>query len=500
MDVDRAYRRTAWLLVACSAAGLANSGCQTGRSFAALRPLDEPASIDGVMGPSERRLQAVSWEQRREQLQNSGLNVEGLQEFDSAQRFYDAGEFKAAEKAFQTLAKQRARAGKTWQGRWKDLLARNKTPATGLFGSYGDPIEEDALFMVAECQFAQKQYSWSQDSYGTLLEKYPSTRHLDDVTRRLFFIAQTWLGVPPTTAKVNDVQLVDHSENGDAEPTIAPVGGPSSWPIVPNLIDRTRPVFDTHGRALQALESIWRHDAAGPLADDALMLQATYYQRKGDYVEAGRYYKLVREQYPDSPHFQSAFLLGSHVSLASYDGAEYEGGPLTESRQLKETSRHLFQNLSDEQKQRLDTELKVIREAEVEREWETVQFYLHKAQPESVAVHCNVILHNYPDSPYAQRAWETLEQIRPRLKPEEVAIFIGNAPRPTVVAEGAAEPSARTGIDATSPESEAAEPSTEEWWNSPGAPQPTEQTPQLRPVGPEAVDNADAEPPARLKL
>jgi len=498
MSVVRLQRCVACLLTIVSTAGLASStGCKaTGRGVAALRPLDEPASIDDVMGPTERRLHAVAWEQRRQQIQDSGLNVDGIKEFDEAQRFYDAGEYRAAENAFAALAKQRAKSGKTLPDRWKELLARDKEPAKGLFGSYGDPIEEDALFMVAESQFGQQKFSWAQDSYGTLLEKYPSTRHLDDVTRRLFFVAQTWLGVPPAKPNVNDVQLVDHSDAGKPEPTIADVGGPSSWPILPNLADRTQPVFDTHGRALQALESIWRHDATGPLADDALMLQATYYQRKGDYVEAARLYKLVREQYPDSTHFQNAFLLGSHVSLASYEGSEYEGAPLSESRQLKETSRQLFQNLSDEQKQRLDSELKAIQNAEAERAWASIEFYLQKQQAASVALYCNRLLHKYPDSPYAKRAWDTLQEIRPKLTPEEVRLFIGNdAPRGGIAANapgrtvlGSPEPPAAESAEPASP--------TNEWWKTP---QPAEETPDLQPIAPDGeFDSAD--PPARITL
>jgi outer membrane protein assembly factor BamD (BamD/ComL family) len=497
MSVDRTERRVAWLLTMVGAAGLASSGCQaTGKGMAALRPLDQTESIDGVMGPTERRLQSVAWEQRREQLKNSGLQIDGLEEFDQAQKFYDAREYRAAENAFKSLAKQRSLAGKSFQDRFKELLARDKTPANGSFGSYGDPIEEDALFMVAESQFAQEKYSWAQDSYGALLEKYPSTRHLDNVTRRLFFIGQTWLGVPPASAKANDVQLVGSSEGGHPEPAIENVDGPSSWPIVPNLTDRTKPVFDTHGRAMQALESIWRHDATGPLADDALMLQATYYQRKGDYIEAARLYKLVREQYPDSTHFQNAFLLGSHVTLASYEGAEYEGGPLTESRQLKETSRQLFGNLSDEQKQRLDAELKAIHTAEAERAWANVEFYLQKQQPASVALYCNRLLHKYPDSPYAKRAWETLESIRPKLTPDEVRLFIGSAPASGSTAPSEPESSGRATLNSSEPPVLESIERPEEWWKTP---QPTEEAPDLKPIEPEGQSDS-ADPPARITL
>ena len=504
MEVKQIQRAAGCMLTAVGIALLAAlSGCKsTGASFSALRPLDEPVNIDGVMGPTERRVRAASWEDRRRQLQDSGLQIDGLQEYDAAQRLFDAGEFHAAENSFQALARQRERAGKTWSDKWKSLFESEKQAAKGLFGSYGDPIEEDALFMVAECQFAQKKYSWAQDSYGALLEKYPSTRHLDDVTRRLFFVAQVWLGVPPSSPGTSDVQLVDHTDSGAPAPALAPVGGPSSWPIVPNLFDRTRPVFDTHGRAIQALESIWRHDATGPLADDALMLQATYYQRKGDNVEAARLYKLVREQYPESSHFKNAFLLGSHVTLASYEGPEYEGGPLKESRQLKETSRQLFPTLSDEQKRRLDAELKAIQRAEVEREWQNVEFYMQKAQPASVALYCNRILHKYPDSPYAERAWKTLQQIRPKLTPEEVALFIGNAGRSSATRRTAdAQPAGRATLSESEPEDQPSDLSeSDRWWEQPANPQPTEQPPRLRPVDPQPSESSDDDPPARIRL
>lgn len=405
----RVRRKNVW--PAAALALMLLPGCKSGLNLTArTSPLEEHASIDGVMGPTERRLHGEEWERRRSEMAESGITIEGLAEYEAAQQLYDAGEFATAEKSFKTLARQRGRAGKTWQARWQEIFAREKPQPGDAFGGFGDPIEEDSLYMVAECQFAQKKYSWAQDSYGRLLEKYPSTRHLDTVTRRLFTVARYWLQMPAQAAEQGAVQLVEHTEGGGEAPAIKPPGGVSRWPVVPNLTDRTRPVFDTNGRALQALESIWQHDATGPLADDALMLQATYYHTKGDYVEAARLYGLVRDQYPDSSHFQDAFLLGSHVTLASYSGPEYDDSTLSESKRLKETARRIFADLSDEQRQRLDEELDRIRDAEVEREWAKVQFYLRKDQPASVALHCNQIINRFPNSKYAEQAAEILQR------------------------------------------------------------------------------------------
>lgn len=221
--------------------------------------------------------------------------------------------------------------------------------------SYGDPLEEDALFMLAECQFAQRRYPYAQDSYDDLLNRYPSTRHLDAVTRRLFRISQYWLGFSEdalAAAEKSEIEMAEHVATLDETDTnTLPKRRPSAMAVVPNVADRSRPVFDAEGRAIQALRSIWLHDAAGPLADDALMLSANHYLRKGDYIEAARYYRLVREQYPDSPHFKHAYILGSHVTLASYSGPEYDGATLEQAKDLKQTATRLFPDLSEEERQ-----------------------------------------------------------------------------------------------------------------------------------------------------
>jgi TolA-binding protein len=401
------------------------SGCRSPLNIAALRsPLDDEPSIDSIKGPLERQVNAEEWNRQRQASDGRGQILEGLDEYETAEALYEAGDYRAAEKAFKQLVKARRRTQETWRSRVENFLggSASKKP----FGELGDPIEEDALFMVAECQFAQQRYSWAQDSFGELLERYPSTRHLDQATRRLFRIAQQWLQYPVSADEAEDVKL---AKNEEGQPEWAgPAGGPASWPLVPNVTDRTRPVFDTHGRALQALEWIWRYDAAGPMADDALMLSATYNQRKGDYVEAARLYKLVRETYPDSSHLRDAYLLGSHVTLASYSGATYDGKTLQEAKQLKETTRRLFADLSPEQRQRLDDELVRVEQEEVEREWAKVQFYLRKNQSESVALYCHKIINKYPDSEYAARARQVLAE-QTRSGPGRLGRF-GNVLRP----------------------------------------------------------------------
>ncbi len=354
----------------------------------------DDVNIDGVQGPLQRAMQGKL--RRNATPQDSKKSQQSLAAFKQAQRLFNDGQYKAAEKILKKITKRN-----------QPLFASRKDKE--LLKRQYDPIREEALYLIAETQFAQKRYAWAQDSYVALMKDYPSTRYLDRSTRRLFEIARTWLGAPDfaTTGDIQQVNLEDPRSTPAAKTTKPPHG----WTIIPNFFDRTRPVFDTQGRAIQALKSIWLNDPTGPLADDALMMTASHYLRKGDYQEADRVFNILREEYPKSQHLQAAFLLGSHVKLMSYQGAGYDITQLEAARQLKASTLRLFPDLPA--KERLKGELKRIEEAKAQRDWETAQLYLRKNKLPSVAVYCNEILRRFPNTSYAKRAKDLLKELGP---------------------------------------------------------------------------------------
>jgi hypothetical protein len=99
------------------------------------------------------------------------------------------------------------------------------------------------------------------------------------------------------------------------------------------------------------------------------------------------------------------------VTLATYQGPSYDSRPLHEARGLKETAQQIFPDLDPEQARLLQEELDRIAEEEVAREWEKIEYYLRKDQPASVALHCNYLLHHYPNSHYAGQARQLLAQL-----------------------------------------------------------------------------------------
>ena len=270
-------------------------------------------------------------------------------------------------------------------------------------------LGEEAQFYLAESWFAQGKFGKAQDAYDQLFQDYSSTRYVEPATRRLFAIAREWLEISDPIAK-NAIRQVSGEkvieENTPAKPPSDPT---LRVPILPNFHNKSRPTFDTQGNALKCLKSIWMNDPTGPLADDALMLTATYYQRKQNFVEADRYFEILRDEYTDSPHLEDAFVLGAHVKQLSYQGPYYEGRELKGAQKLKEQSLHLFP--ASHERQQLRTDLQKIYLQEAERAWYEVEYYQKKRKPRAVAIACIQVINEFPDTSYAKDARAILKSI-----------------------------------------------------------------------------------------
>lgn len=289
-------------------------------------------------------------------------------------------------------------------------------------------LGEEAQFYLAESYYAQGQYGKAQDGYDQLFEDYPSTRYIEPATRRLFAIAREWLEIVDPVAK-NGIRTVSGEKVIEEKTPAKKSNDPTiRVPILPNFHDKSRPWFDTQGNALKCLKSIWMNDPTGPLADDALMLTATYYQRKQEFVEADRYFEILREEYPDSPHLEDAFVLGAHVKQMSYQGPYYEGRDLTGAQKLKEQSLHLFPASMERPQLRQDLQKIYLQQAE--RAWYKVEYYQKKRRPRAVAIACIELINEYPDTSYAKDARNILRKIdRSELKGlPEVNEFVRSMP------------------------------------------------------------------------
>ena len=247
-------------------------------------------------------------------------------------------------------------------------------------------LEEDALWQLAECQFFTDQYPKAEDSYDELVKKFANTKYLDRIAQRQFVIAQYWIGL-------------------DEKHHYAT--------LMPNLLDRSRPLFDTRGRALKAYDHVRLNDPRGPLADDSIMAQANAHFLERQWLDADYFYGLLRTEYPDSDFLLQAHLLGLQAKLRAYQGAGYEGGILDEAEILADQVLVQFPDqLSRDEEDRVEKTRAEIASAQAERHWRRAEFYAKGKHYQSARIYYALIARDYPRTMLAQAAREKYDTIR----------------------------------------------------------------------------------------
>jgi tetratricopeptide (TPR) repeat protein len=246
-------------------------------------------------------------------------------------------------------------------------------------------IEEEAMWQLAECWFFTDQYPKAEDAYDELVKKYANTRYLDRIAQRQFVIAQYWIA------------LDDKHEY---------------LTIAPNFFDRSRPIFDTRGRALKAYDHVRINDPRGPLADDSIMAQANAHFLERQWIDADYFYTLLRGEYPDSDFLLQAHLLGLQAKLRAYQGAGYEGGVLDEAEVLADQTLVQF----PDQLARADQDRVLGVRAEIHaqqalRHWTRAEFYAKGEHYTSARIYYALIARDRPETLLAAKARERLGEL-----------------------------------------------------------------------------------------
>lgn len=276
--------------------------------------------------------------------------------FDEGDALFQQQKYKEAEKKYDKAA-----------GRWPDSA-----------------LEEDAMFMVAECQFFTDRYSASFDTANQLLKQYPNSRHIDTISKRLFLMGSYWQKV--------------HRENPD-------------WPTTPNVASSTEPWFDTGGHSLKAFQTIIETDSTGPLADDAIMQLANGYFLGGRYNDAADYYKMLRHQYPKSEHQFQAHLLGLQCELKRYQGPQYDAEPLDRAETLIDQLLTQFPAEVERERDRLVKQRQFVAVQKALRDWETASYYDRRGENLAARQYYRTVIERYPRTPIATDAGERLAEL-----------------------------------------------------------------------------------------
>jgi TolA-binding protein len=282
----------------------------------------------------------------------------------------------------------------------KNYRAAAKEFATAVERGPRSPIEQEAMFMLAESYFFGDRYIKARDAYDALVKEHPNTRYLDTVIAREWEIAQYW----------------EKYENYNPD-----------WALTPNGYDKTRPWFDTIGHSIKTYDNIRLNDPTGPRADDAIMATANIYFQRGRYDDADYHYTLLRREYPRSELQFEAHLLGLQAKLRKYQGADYDGTALEEAKTLvKQLNMQFAGRLSNEEKERLTTVAAQLNLEIASRDYRMAEGYDSTKFYGAARYYYAQVIKKYPDTELATQARERLAQIggEPEKPPKRLAWLV----------------------------------------------------------------------------
>lgn len=257
------------------------------------------------------------------------------------------------------------------------------------------PVEEDSLFMLGECYFFMDKYPSASDAYAELLKKYENSRHLDKIVLRQFRIAQYWLDLQRYSPR---------------------------FTLNPNLMDRTRPTWDTRGNAIKAYDSVRMSDPTGPLADDSIFATANEYFLNDQFDNADYHFSLLRSEYPKSEHLIKAYILGLRAKLRKYDGPQYDSQPLAEAEELIDQMLSQFGPELGDERERVIQAGRAVRAQMAQRDYEMAEFYCKTRHYGSASVYFNNVVKDFPETKFAEMSQARLEEIKdlPPVPPERL--------------------------------------------------------------------------------
>ena len=287
-------------------------------------------------------------------------------EFNLADQLFEKKEYKSAGKKYHSLAKK-----------YEDT-----------------PLEEEALFKEGECYFSLQQLPAAEEAYAKLLKKYINTRYTPQAVERLYSIATYWL---------DDARLEANKEKAKT----------SRFTRMVNFFDKTRPTFDTEGRALKTIETIAQHEPSGPIADDAIMLAGAYkfsQENPDKYFLAANDYEQVVLNQPKSEHADKAYFLGVQAYLKSYRGTQYDPSELNKAEQLAKAAL-ARKSLTGEQRTKLEQDLKDIEMQRAERDFARGQDYVNMRRRNAARFYFGQVVSKYPETEWAKKAKVELQKL-----------------------------------------------------------------------------------------
>jgi outer membrane protein assembly factor BamD (BamD/ComL family) len=360
----RAERRWHLLLGAVCALASSVSGCTWDRWNLFTPPPAPPGPADSLV-------------LRGDKLEPETLpkDIKGAPELAGAHEFYRRGEYVKAEKLFRSIADN----------------------------THNSPqVAEEARYYEAESLRWQKCYPKACDVYNQMLKDFPSGVHREQAVERIYEIANVWL-----EDTREDMRRDKEKRDGQ------------HWFVMPTSFvhtEKTKPLLDEEGRAIEALDEVVLNDFNGKRADEALFMAGSVKFFREDYKEADRYFSQIVEMHPNSRFAQQAIELAIISKHLSTGGSDYDGRKVAEARKLVDTALRNYPELAAQKSDFLDRQLRGITMQQAEKDFKVAEFYRHTGHPGSAYFYYEIVRRRYPGTPFAERAIQRMNELRSKLE------------------------------------------------------------------------------------
>jgi TolA-binding protein len=387
-----------WLLAAACA--LAPAGCAWDTWSVFKKPEAPPAPAESVVLRGDR-LEA----------DKPPADGTGAAELAGAHELYRKEEYAKAEKLFRKAADN-----------------KKNSPQ----------VAEEARYFEAECLRRLGKYPKACDVYNQMMIDFPSGTHREQAVERTFELANYWLDDTR-----EEIRLDREKKEGKRSFVM-----PASFVH----LEKSKPLLDEEGRALEALDHVTLNDFNGRRADQALFLAGSVRFFREDYRDADRYFSQLVEMHPNSKLAPQAIELAIIAKHMSTGGADYDGRKVAEARRLVDTALRNYPELAAHKQDFLERQLAGINMQQAEKDFKIAEFYRHTGHPGSAYFYYEIVRRRYPGTPFFDKATQRKQELDAKMatKGKSAPMPPDPAQAPAKSAQPAAQPASSPATEPTS--------------------------------------------------
>jgi outer membrane protein assembly factor BamD (BamD/ComL family) len=183
--------------------------------------------------------------------------------------------------------------------------------------------------------------------------------------------------------------------------------------------EKTKPLFDEEGWAIERLEQVHMNDPTGPLGVKSLFIIGNLKFYRGHYKDADFYFDQIVKNHPRDPLAPQALEYGILCKQLSGRGPENDGRRLAEARQLIDIANRSFPELARTKGEFLQNRLAAINHEQADHDFNVAEFYRRIGHPGAAYFYYEMIRRRYPGTRHEELAKVRIEEMKVRLEQEK---------------------------------------------------------------------------------